>query len=84
MLMYFKKIRETFVALKDAKILYSINLFSGYLQILMWTDDMKKTSFTMKFGNYYFKVIPFSLTNAPATFQQEMNCISFDLINDCI
>ena len=50
----------------------------------MWAEDMEKTSFTTKFGNYYFKVMSFGLTNASATFQREMNRIFFDLINDCV
>ena len=62
------KIREIFDALKDAKIFSSIDLFSGYHQIPMWSEDMEKTFFTTKFGNYYLKVMPFGLTNAPVTF----------------
>jgi len=31
-----------------------------------------------------FKVTPFGLTNAPATFQRETNPIFFDLINNCV
>ena len=50
----------------------------------MYESDQEITSFTTKFGNYYFKVMPFRLTNAPATFQREMNRIFFDLINKCV
>jgi len=50
----------------------------------MFVDDQEVTSFTTKYGNYYFKVIPFGLTNALVTFQREMNRIFFDLINSCV
>ena len=75
---------EIFDSLNDSKIFSYVDLFSRYHQIPMWADDIEKTFFTTKFGNYYFKVIPFGLTNTPATFQREMNRIFFDLINDCV
>ena len=36
---------------------------------------MPKTAFTTPFGHYEFKVLPFGLTKAPATFQAVMNDI---------
>jgi len=47
-------------------------------------SDQEITTFTTKFGNYYFKVMPFGLTKDPATFQREMNRIFFDFINKCV
>ena len=41
----------------------------------MYDDSVEITTFTTKFGNYQFKVMPFGLTGAPATFQREMNRI---------
>ena len=32
-----------------------------------------KTAFRIPFGHYQFRVLPFNLTNAPATFQAVMN-----------
>ncbi|CAG8791802.1 38552_t:CDS:1, partial [Gigaspora margarita] len=32
-----------------------------------------KTAFTTSFGVFYFNVMPFRLTNAPATFQRLMD-----------
>jgi len=51
---------------------------------LMDEESVEITSFTTKFGNYQFKVMPFGLTGAPATFQREMNRILFPLIGKCV
>ncbi len=69
---------------KNAKVLSTIDLFSGYHQVPMYIDDQDKTTFTTMFGNYKFRVMPFGLCNAPASFQREMNRIFFDLIGVCL
>ena len=38
-------------------------------------EDTHKTSFRMRYGNYEFVVVPFGLTNVPATFMCLMNTI---------
>ena len=73
----------TFIG-SNAKFLSTIDLFSGYHQVPMHLDDTDKTTFTTMFGNYKFCVMLFSLCNAPATFQREMNQIFFDLIRECL
>jgi len=77
-------IDEIFDSLDGAKIFTTMDLYSGYHQILMDEESVEITSFTTKFGNYQFKVMPFGLTGAPATFQREMNRILFPLIGKCV
>ena len=69
---------------KKVKFFTTIDLFSGFHQIPMNEDDIPKTSFTTMYGNYQFRVMPFGLCNAPATFQREMNRIFFPLIGECM
>ena len=77
-------IDETFDSLDGAKIFTTMDLYSGYHQILMDEESFEIISFTTKYGNYQFKVMPFGLTGAPATFQREMNRILFPLIGKCV
>jgi len=77
-------IDESFSSLGGAIIFSTLDLFSGYHQIRIAEDSIDLTSFTIKYGNFMYKVIPFGLTGAPATFQREMNRILFDLLGKCV
>lgn len=45
----------------------------GYHQIRLREEDIPKTAFRCYYGHFEFLVLPFELTNAPATFQSCMN-----------
>ena len=55
------------------ELLSFMDAFSGYNQILMNPDDQEKTSFITKRGTYFYKVMPFGLKNAGATYQRLVN-----------
>ena len=55
------------------KLLCFMDAFSGYNQISMDQDDQEKTSFVTGQGTYYYRVMPFGLKNAEATYQRLVN-----------
>ncbi|CAL8167912.1 unnamed protein product [Prunus armeniaca] len=57
------------------QVLSFMDAYSGYNQILMHDDDKEKTSFIIERGTYCYKVMPFGLKNAGATYQRLVNKI---------
>ncbi|XP_073219507.1 uncharacterized protein [Cicer arietinum] len=55
--------------------------FSGYNQIKMAAEDMEKTTFTTPWGTFCYKVMPFGLKNAGATYQRAMVTLFHDMIH---
>jgi hypothetical protein len=43
--------------------------YSGFMQILIHPDDQHKTTFTCPYRTFAYRRMPFSLCNAPASFQ---------------
>jgi hypothetical protein len=62
------------------KILTFMDAFSGYNQIVMDESDQEKTSFITSRGLFCYKVMPFGLKNAGATYQRLMNRMFHDQI----
>ena len=50
-----------------------MDAFSGYNQIKMEESDQEKASFVTSQGLFYYKLMPFGLKNAGATYQRLMN-----------
>ena len=55
------------------ELLSLMDTFSGYNKISMDPDDQEKTSFVIGQGTYCYRVMPFGLKNAGATYQRLVN-----------
>lgn len=64
------------------ELLTFMDAFSGYNQILMHTDDREKMTFITDRGTYCYKVMPFGLKNAGATYQRLVNRMFADKLGD--
>ena len=60
-------------AMAGHKLLSFMDAFSGYNQISMDPNDQEKTSFVTGQGTYCYRVMPFGLKNAGATYQRLVN-----------
>ncbi|GJW12661.1 reverse transcriptase domain-containing protein [Tanacetum coccineum] len=59
-----------------------LDSFSGYIQIPIDPQDQEKTTFTCPYGTFAYRRIPFSLCNAPGTFQRCMMAIFHNMIEE--
>jgi len=59
-------------ALAGSKYFSTLDLLSGYWQVPLSPDAQEKAAFITRDGLWKWKVLPFGLTSAPATFQRLM------------
>ena len=80
------RIEESLDCLNGAKIFTSLDLKSGYWQVLMSEESIPYMAFTVEpLGFYECVRMPFGLTNAPATFQRLMeSCLGELHLQYCV
>ena len=78
------KVEELMDRLHGVRYFMKINFYSGYHQIRVRESDIEKTAFISRYGSFKYLVMPFSLCNAPATFQRIMNTLLHDGLDKCV
>ena len=68
-------IDDILALLGKANFFTSLDLKSGYWQVLMDETDKEKTAFACHRGLFEFNVMPFGLMSAPAIFQELMSVV---------
>ena len=76
------RIDNSYDLLSRQQFFTMLDLASGYWQVRMANGAKEKTAFTTHAGLYEFRVMPFGLCNAPATFQRLMDTVLAGLTRD--
>ena len=74
-------IKKTLAQLKNAKVFTKINICQTFYKLRMAADLEDLTTFTLRFGAFKWKVLPFGLTEKPASWQQFINDVLWKYFN---
>ena len=66
-------ISETLNCLSWARIFTKLNIIAAFNRLCIWEDDEALTAFCTYFSLFEYLIMPFSLCNGPASFQNYIN-----------
>lgn len=69
------RIDDSIEQMSGAKWFLTLDLCSGYWQLEVEPEDRHRTVFATRKGLFQFRVLPFGLCNAPATFERLMETV---------
>ena len=73
---------EILAWMSKAKVFTKLDIFQAFHQIRIDPGSEDFTTFWTCYGTYKCKVLPFRLTNGPATYQQYINDVLFDYLDN--
>ena len=71
----FPRIDDLFDQIRGEKVSSKIEVRFGYHQVRIKDEYIHNIDFRTRYGHYEFVMVPFGLTNAPATFMCLMNSV---------
>ena len=75
-------IDEVLTRIQGCKYLTRLNIITAFNKLRMHSDNENFTTFVTSLEAYKYRVLSFELTNGSATYQQYMNDILFEYLND--
>ena len=76
------RIDELLSRVSKAKIFTKLDIRAAFNRLRIHPDSEEYTTFRTKYGSYKSKVLPFGLTNGPATYQRYMNDVLMEYLDD--
>ncbi|XP_068249797.1 uncharacterized protein [Palaemon carinicauda] len=78
------RIADIIDSVSNSKYLTQIDLLKGYYQIKLTDRTREISAFITPFGLFEYRVLPFGMTNAPATFQRMVHEVTRGLEGRCL
>ncbi len=75
-------IDETLARIIGCKFITKFDIIAAFNKLRMDPESEDLTTFITSMGAYKYRVLPFGLTNGPASFQHYMNDVLFEYLND--
>ena len=76
------RIDELFTRVTKAKVFTKLDIRQAFHRIRIDPESEDYTTFRTRYGTYKCKVVPFGLTNGPATYMRYMNDVLMDYLDD--
>ena len=78
------RIDQLIEVLHGASVFSKLDLAAAFNQIPVAEEDVDKTAFVTRYGQFEFRVLPFGLCNAPATCMRLMQGVLSDFLDDFV
>ena len=77
-------LEEMMERFRGSQVFSKIDLRSGYWQMPVCDEDVRKTAFQTRWGSYEFFVMPFGVTNSHSQFMHLVHDILYEYLDDFV